>query len=168
MYNRVRRNANRLALMPIYRPLSLLNEFEDIGRKLWDSWQPGLLDLPLLPHTDMYEKDDEFIVKTELPGVSEKDIEVTFEDDVLTVKAEKKDEAEEDATKRTHERFYGQYYRSMFIPFHIESGKILASFKDGVLEVRLPKAEEAKPKRIDVKVKAESVQGGRKTRRKKS
>jgi HSP20 family protein len=99
----------------------------------------------------MYEEKDQLVVKTELPGITEKDLEVTLEGDMLTIKAEKKEAATEDATHHTRERYYGKYVRSMSLPSHVNGDKISATFDNGVLELRIPKAEEVKPRRIEVK-----------------
>ena len=125
----------------------------------------------MVPHTDLYEDRDQLVVKTELPGVNEKDLEVTLEGDVLTIKAEKKEEVTEDATHHTKERYYGKYIRSMPLPSHVNGDEISATFDNGVLELRIPKAEELKAKRIEVKAQlpeAKSRKRQRKTREKAS
>ena len=154
------------AWTPYYRPLGLLEEIDELARDFWASSQSGLLGTTLVPHTDMYEEKDRLVVKTELPGINEKDLEVTLEGDVLTIKAEKKEEVTEDATHHTRERYYGKYIRSMSLPSHVNGDEISATFDNGVLELRIPKAEEAKAKRIEVK--AQLPQGERKQRQRKS
>ncbi|MFC1970632.1 Hsp20/alpha crystallin family protein [Chloroflexota bacterium] len=154
------------AWVPFYRPMRLLDDIDELARDFWTSWQPGLIDTTLVPHTDVYEQKGQLVVKTELPGITEKDLEVTLEGDVLTIKAEKKEEVTEDATHHAKERYYGKYVRSMSLPTHVNGDKISATFDNGVLELRIPKAEEAKPKRIEVK--AQLPQGERKQRQRKS
>jgi HSP20 family protein len=139
------------AWSPFYRPLGLLDEIEEMARDFWGSWEPGFLGSTLVPHTDVYEEKGQLVVKTDLPGITEKDLEVTLEGDMLTIKAEKKEAATEDATHHTRERYYGKYVRSMSLPAHVNGDKISATFENGVLELRIPKAEEAKAKRIEVK-----------------
>jgi len=81
------------------------------------------------------------------------------------VKAEKKEEAAEDVTHHTRERYHGKYVRSMSLPFHVNGDKASATFEDGILELRFPKAEELKAKRIEVK--AQLPQGQEKKRQRK-
>jgi len=106
------------------------------------------------PAVDIAEQEDEFTVKVELPGVSKDDVKITVESNILTVRGEKKQEKE---TKKENyhrvERSYGSFQRSFTLPTAIINEKIDAAFKDGILTVRVPKAEEAKPKQIEVKVK---------------
>jgi HSP20 family protein len=106
------------------------------------------------PAVDIAEKENEYEVNVELPGVSKDDVKITVESNVLTIRGEKKQE--EKTTKngyRRIERSYGSFQRSFRLPDTINAGKIDAVYKDGVLTVTLPKAEEAKPKQIEVKVK---------------
>jgi len=106
------------------------------------------------PVVDIAERDDEYLVKVELPGVNKDDVKITLESNILTIRGEKKQEKE---TKKENyhrvERSYGSFQRSFTLPTTVKSDKIDANFKDGVLMVSLPKAEEAKPKQIEVKVK---------------
>ena len=150
---------------PLYRPLGLIDEIEELAREFWDSRQPSFFGTTLVPHTDVYEEKDQLVVKTELPGIAKKDLEVTLEGDMLTIKAEKKEEVTEDATHHTRERHYGRYVRSMSLPTHVNGDKISATFDNGVLELRIPKAEEVKAKKIEVK--AQLPQGERKQRQRK-
>jgi HSP20 family protein len=152
------------ALAPFYRPVSIMDEIEEIAREF--SGRAGFNGEALIPHTDMYEEKGELVMKTELPGVKEKDLEVTLEGDMLIIKAEKEEEVVEDAARHTQERYYGKYFRSISLPFHVDGDKISAIFENGVLELRLPKAEEVKAKKIEVK--AQLPQGEPKRRRKKS
>jgi HSP20 family protein len=151
---------------PFYRPLGLLEGIDELARDLWASWQPGLLGTTLAPHIDMYEEKGQLVVQMELPGITEKDLEVTLEDDVLTIKAEKKEEVTEDANHHTGERYYGKYIRSMSLPTHVNGDKITATLDNGVLELRIPKAEKVKAKRIEIK--AQLPQGECKQRQRKS
>ena len=103
---------------------------------------------------DMYESKDELVLRAELPGFRKEDIDISLETEMLTVKAVKKEEEmPEGARPYLDERYFGEYTRTLTLPFPVETEKILANFENGVLEVRLPKAEEAKPKHIEVKVK---------------
>ena len=106
------------------------------------------------PSTDVSESDDEIEVSVELPGMDEKDIEVSLTNDVLTIRGEKKAEKEE---KRKgyylSERSYGSFFRSIPLPPVVDTNKVTAEFNKGVLTVSLPKSAEAKAqvKRIEVK-----------------
>jgi len=145
--------------------MSLLDDIDQLARDFWSSWQPGFFGTTLVPHTDVYEEKGQLVVKTELPGITEKNLEVTLEGDMLTIKAEKKEEVTEDATHHTRERYYGKYVHSMSLPTHVNGDKVSATFDNGVLELRIPKAEEAKAKRIEVK--AQLPQSERKQRQRK-
>jgi len=153
-----------LALAPFYRPMSIMDEIDEIAKEF--SRRIGFDGNTLVHHDDMYEEKDELGVKTELPGINDKDLEVTLEDNILTIKAEKRDEAAKDATHHTKERYYGKYVRSMSLPFHVNGDKVSATFENGILELRLPKAEELKAKRIEVK--AQLPEGEPKKRHKKA
>jgi len=116
------------AWAPFYHPISLLNDIDRLARDFWPSWEPGLFDTALVPHTDVYEEKGQLVVKTELSGITEKDLEVTLEGDLLTIKVEKKEEVTEDATHHARERHYGKYVRSMSLPAHVNGEKISPQF----------------------------------------
>ena len=101
----------------------------------------------MTPTIDVSETDKEMTVEAELPGVDEKDVDVTLSDNLLTIKGEKKQEKEE-KKKDYHltERSYGSFSRSMTLPFEADPNKIKATFKDGVLRITLPKPPEVKAK----------------------
>ena len=162
----VRRNGGERALVPFYHPASLLDEMDTLARGIWDSWRPFRLDDSLVPHTGVYEEKNQLVMKTELPGIDKEDLEITLEGGRLTIKAKKKEEVTEDTTHHTRERYYGQYFRSVTLPYPVKENKINATFENGVLELRLPKAEEAKAKRIEIK--AQLPQGTPKKRQKKA
>jgi HSP20 family protein len=105
------------------------------------------------PAVDVQETDKEYIVKADLPDVRKEDVKVGIEDGVLTLEGERKQEKEEKG-KKFHrvERVYGKFVRRLALPMEVEAQKVAAEFKDGVLNVRMPKAEAAKPRAIDVKV----------------
>jgi len=105
-----------------------------------------------VPPVDIYETEQhELVIKAELPDVKREDIGVTFENNVLTLKGERKGEQQvsRDRFQRV-ERFQGTFSRSFTLPATVDAGKISATYKDGVLTVRLPQREEAKPKQITV------------------
>jgi HSP20 family protein len=105
------------------------------------------------PAVDIYEDKDNYFVKAELPGMKKEDIEVSLHDGSLSISGERKSEQKwEDAEVHRAERFFGRFQRTVALPSPVEAGKIKAQYKDGILTVTLPKAEEAKPKQIDVQV----------------
>ena len=105
-----------------------------------------------MPTVDIFETDaHEFVVKADLPDVKREDISLTFENNVLTVRGERKfsDEAKRENYHRV-ERQYGSFTRSFTVPPTVDATRIVASFKDGVLTIRMPQREEARPKQIEV------------------
>ena len=126
--------------------------FDDFRR--WPSiWGRGNESLLRMPPTDVYEEKDRVVVKAELPGMGKEDINVTLADHTLTIKGEKKfeEKTEKDNYMRV-ERRYGSFTRTFALSDKVDSTNIKAAFKDGVLEVTLPKKEEAKPKEIKVEI----------------
>jgi HSP20 family protein len=102
---------------------------------------------------DLYEKENEIVAKAELPGLSKEDIQVEVRDHLLTIRGEKRKEEEvHDEDYFYSERCYGTFGRSVELPTDVQTDKAKASFKNGILEIRLPKAEEAKKKQIQVNV----------------
>jgi len=100
---------------------------------------------------DVAESDDGYVVKASLPGIKSDDLEITFSENVLTIKAEIEEDTElEEARYHLRERHYGTFSRSIRLPSGIESDKIEADFDDGVLKLHLPKAEDVKPKKIAI------------------
>jgi HSP20 family protein len=103
------------------------------------------------PPVDLYETDDAFMVKAELPGLTKDDIHIEVHDRTLTLRGERKHEAEvKEERFHRRERAYGSFQRSFWLPTTVDANQVKASFKDGVLELRLPKHETAKPKRITI------------------
>jgi len=126
--------------------------FEESFVRPWGSW--------LTPFTretlalDMYETDDEIVVKASLPGVKPEDVDVTISGNVLTIKGETKaEEKVEKANYIRQERRYGAFSRSVTLPTDVDVDKATAEFENGVLTLTLPKAEAVKPKVIKVKTK---------------
>jgi HSP20 family protein len=123
--------------------------FRDLERNFWgldwrwEQWVPAM---------EVSETSDAYIVRVELPGVKTEDIEVTLQDDILTIKGKReRSEEHKDETVHLVERAYGEFVRSLRIPTDVKVDAVEASYKDGVLEIRLPKSEESKPRRIEVK-----------------
>jgi len=105
------------------------------------------------PAVDIYEEDKEIILKAELPGIKKNDVQIEINDGVLTLRGERKFE-KEDKKGNYHriERGYGSFHRSFTLSTTIDRDKIKAHYKNGILEVTLPKTEEAKPKSIPIEV----------------
>jgi HSP20 family protein len=135
--------------------------FDDLfGRPLWrlpveeKGWMPAL---------DVFEKEDKFVVKAELPGMKEEDINVSVVGDTLFIKGERKTETEvKDEDYYRCERSYGSFYRSIPLPSNVDANKIETSFEDRVLEVALPKSAKVKPKKIAVSAKKKATKSTRK------
>lgn len=108
----------------------------------------------LTPAIDLCETKDDIIVKAEIPGIDSKEIDISLSGDVLSIKGEKKQE-KVDKDKNFHrvERSYGSFSRSVRLPCEVEEEKITATYERGVLNVRLPKCEPSKPKKIKIDVK---------------
>jgi HSP20 family protein len=103
------------------------------------------------PAIDVIEQADAIVVKAELPGMKPEDIDIEVDDNVLTIKGERRfEEKVEDGRYYRLERSYGQFSRSLGLPQGVKADEISASFENGVLEVRVPKAEEVKPRKITV------------------
>jgi HSP20 family protein len=108
---------------------------------------------PQVPSLDMYEEKSDVVVKAEMPGMSKDDIDIVLSDSTLTLKGEKK--KEEEVKEKDYyrcERQYGSFLRSVKLPSEVKAEGVRATFKDGVLEVRLPKSEQAKKKEVRVQV----------------
>jgi HSP20 family protein len=143
-----------------WRPFRDLEEWERrfddlLGRPLgrWPVEERGWM-----PAVDVFEKQDKFVVKAELPGMKEEDIDVSVIGDTLSIKGEKKTEKEvKEEDYYRSERSYGSFYRSIPLPSNVDADKIEASFEDGVLEVALPKSAKVKPKKIAVSAKGEAT-----------
>jgi HSP20 family protein len=143
------------------RELAPFREFERVRRqmdRLWDSFLEGGLrrrseEGEWLPSLDVAETKSELVVKAEAPGMDPKDIDISLSDGVLTIKGEKRQEKEEkEADYHLIERSYGSFTRSVQLPREVQSDKISASYKNGILKITLPKSEEAKKKEIKIKV----------------
>jgi HSP20 family protein len=106
-----------------------------------------------VPAMDLVESDEHFVLRADLPGLSEEDVSIEFEDNVLTVSGERKDEHEDrkEGWYRV-ERAYGSFARSLTLPEGVDPETVQASFDKGVLEVRIPKPEERKPRKVAISV----------------
>jgi HSP20 family protein len=110
-----------------------------------------------MPAVEVTENDKEILVTAELPGMTDKDVEISFEDDVLTISGEKKEEHREERDDNRFyvwERSYGSFRRSFSLPGNVNAAQIAASFQNGILTVRLPKSEteKARGRKIPISV----------------
>jgi HSP20 family protein len=109
-----------------------------------------------MPPVDMSETADDLVLTVEVPGISDKDVSVSITGDLLSIKGERRWEQGAKETKDNTvlhvERVYGQFERMIQLPFAVQGDKVKATYRDGVLEVRLPKAEEVKPRTIKVDI----------------
>ena len=127
-------------------------EIDRLNRMFSDIWGEENLSHGWAPTVDIYTTDNhDVVIKADLPDMKREDISVTFENNVLTLKGDRKFESEttRDNYQRM-ERFYGSFSRSFTIPSTIDASRISASYKEGVLTVRLPQREEARPKQISI------------------
>jgi HSP20 family protein len=136
-------------------PFEELTTLRNRMDRLWSHMRPedetALADWS--PASDIIETKDAIVIKAELPGIEEKDVDVEIENGVLTIKGERKAEKEtEEKGFRRVERSYGTFVRAFTLPPNVEPEKITAGFANGLLEVRLPKKAEAKPRAIKVEV----------------
>ena len=140
-----------------FRQLSSLSEeidrlFENPLAALPDGTQPFLSGW--LPAVDMFQDNDNVIVKAELPGMKKEQISISLHEGVLTLSGEREaEEKHQGAETYRSERFSGRFQRTLTLPAAVNSDQAKATYKDGILTVTLPKTEEAKPKHIEVNVK---------------
>jgi HSP20 family protein len=130
----------------LWDPFASLEDIREEMNRLFDSTfrrSRRAFDSEFLAPCDIYEEKDKLVIRMDLPGLRKEDVSVTLQEGVLTVK---------DATYYTQERVSGTFTRTIELPVSVDAGKIDAHFHDGVLEIVLPKTEEAKPKQIEVKV----------------
>lgn len=126
--------------------------FSVMSSRLWPEMK-GLEGGSLSPSVDIYAEGNELILKADLPGINKEDLEVNLTENLLTISGEKKKEEKvERENYYRFERSHGSFLRRFEIPHDIDTEKITAHFKDGVLEIRLPKTEEAKSKEKKISV----------------
>lgn len=144
----------------VWRPLSEvenlqdeMNRFFDLSLGRWPARSSGLMEGVWSPSVDVFESKDDIMVKADIPGMKKQDIDISVHRDILTIKGEKKEEKEikEGGNVKT-ERFSGSFNRVLSLPSEVDAAKVKASYKDGVLEVILPRKEESKPRQIKVDV----------------
>ena len=143
--------------MERYMPIMGLNRafpgFDDLVSRLFE--EQGLNTTAAqtwVPTSDIYETEDHLKIHLDLPGMSRENLDIQLTDNnTLTIRGERKFEEVDKAKYHRVERFYGNFVRSFVLPMNVETQKIEATFKDGVLEIVLPKAESAKARKITIK-----------------
>jgi len=146
---------NMSILMPVLRNNSLMTyPVDTLFESFFDDFMlPDIFtkEKEWLPSVDISENDTEFMIRAEVPGMDKNDLNITLTDGLLTIKGEKKKESEE--RKENYHRVeshYGSFTRTLKLPGEIETDKINANYKDGVLKITVPKAEKAEAKKITV------------------
>ena len=142
-----------------WSPFVGLSNLRDEMNRLFDLSAPGFGNREdrLLgvwsPPLDVFQDKDHVFVKVELPGMKKEDIRLSLHENALTISGERKQEREiKEGDGYRSERFFGRFHRSLTLPVPVQSANVTAQYKDGILTVTLAKAEEAKPKQIEVKV----------------
>lgn len=134
---------------------SLRREMDNLWNRFFgETVLPRFVSEEWLPSVDISETKDKLLVRAELPGMDAKDINVTISGDILTIKGEKKQKKErEDEHYYCSESYSGSFQRTIRLPVNIKTDKVDATFEKGILQIALPKTEEAKKKEIEIKVK---------------
>ena len=150
---------------PVGELSSLQNDMNRLFNTFFDTTTTGNGATPRrwVPAMDLVETDDHFVLKADLPGLSEDDVHIDVEDDVLTVSGERKAEHEDKREGYVRvERSYGSFRRSLTLPEGIDADAVQATFENGVLEVRIPKPEERKPRKVAIQVgeRPAAIEGG--------
>jgi len=138
----IQRENSGLAWPTFGRLLSLQDELDQLFETPLRAWAPVL---------DVHEDKDNFVIRTELPGMRREDIDVSLHDGAVIISGERKvEEVKEGVEVHRQERYYGKFQRALTLPAPVAADKVKAQYKDGILTVTLPKVEEAKPKQITV------------------
>jgi HSP20 family protein len=151
-----------MALLPVRRRdrergslATLHDEMDDLFKDFFSDWDGPFSSRTRWPAMDVTEDENEFMVKAEVPGCKAEDIDISVHGNVLTISGEKKQEKEEKGKGYRHtERSYGTFRRDLNLASEVDSNKVEATYKDGILSIKLPKTEKTKP--VKIKVKEES------------
>jgi HSP20 family protein len=141
-----------------WEPFSGLGDIQTEMNRLFDTFfvrpgQVGIGERVGAPAMDMYETKDDLLVSLELSGVKEKEVQVSITNDILTVRGARAPQQElKDDNYHRLERWFGRFERSVALPMPVQADKVKATCRDGVLEIKLPKAEAIKPKEIKIDV----------------
>ena len=146
-----------MALLPVSRKNSsdlskLHRDMDDLFGSFFGGWPSMFSDKGLWPAIDVAESENEITLNAEVPGCKAEDIDISMQGNTLVISGEKKQKQEEKEKGYYHvERSYGSFRREFSLPSEIDASKIDASYKDGILTVKVPKSEKAKPLKIKVK-----------------
>jgi HSP20 family protein len=150
-----------MTYMTRYNPL---NDFRTLQARLLEPFfgrfhfvDDTLQNATWAPPVDVAEEHDRILVKVEVPGMEEKDLKVTFEDGLLTVTGERQFERKDERNYHRIERAYGSFTRTFSLPRSVDAAAIVANYRNGVLEIEIPKKEEAKPKQIAINVNQKQI-----------
>jgi HSP20 family protein len=139
---------------PLREMMTLREAMDQLFDDAFTRPRSGSSGVSIMPVVDLYQTDDEVVVKANLPGLKADDVQISVTSDVLTLRGEFKSESEQkEATYHILERRSGSFERSVMLPVDVQTEKAKADFEDGVLTISLPKAEAVKPKTISVKAK---------------
>jgi HSP20 family protein len=143
---------NRMSLIR-YKPVNLFDQFNTEMNRYISTMRNTAANQEhdWTPAVDILEEDDRYLLSADIPGVDREDMKITLEDGVLTIKGERKSEAEvSEQGYRRRERIHGTFVRQFNLPDTVDTANISASAKDGVLKIAIPKQEKPEPKRINV------------------
>lgn len=134
------------------RSFSAMDEFRRRMDRLFDEFErtAGTAGVAQFPRTSLYDTDDAFLVRAEVPGLGEKDIQLSVQQDVLTLSGERKAEIPTGYSVHRQERLPLRFSRSITLPSKVDASQVTASVKDGILTVKVPKAAESKPRQITI------------------
>ena len=137
---------------PLFRDAGLPTEVERLFRDVFDTTRAPATAGAFAPALDVEETEDGFTLLVELPGVAVEDVDITLEENVLTISGERSFYAgrEVDSFRRV-ERSFGRFHRAVRLPDRVAADRVEAGYRDGLLTITVPKAEEAKPRRIEVR-----------------
>jgi HSP20 family protein len=140
---------------PVETQLKFKNEFDRLFDSFFSDFYKDPADLySISPRADIEESDNDYLVTVEVPGIDKKDLKLNLEENKLTIKGEKKQSKEiKESNYICCERSYGGFERTFNLPTSIKANEISAEYKDGIIRIKLPKAEEAKRKEIEIKLK---------------
>ncbi|MGH9857245.1 MAG: Hsp20/alpha crystallin family protein [Acidobacteriota bacterium] len=138
--------------LEVYRPIrGLQRDFDELFNQFFEEKAFNGTAQTWSPTSDIFETEDHVKIHLDLPGMTKENLDIQLtENNTLTVRGERKFEKVDKAKYHRVERFYGNFMRSFVLPSNVEANKITATFKDGVLEIVLPKAESAKPRKIAI------------------
>jgi HSP20 family protein len=137
---------------PLAELARMQHDFEEMVERFFGEMHAGSGMTTFAPPVDIVDRGNEIVVRADLPGMEQKDIQIELQDGVLTIRGERKEERQQEAANyRWSERWDGTFLRAITLPTGVDPAKIQAQFRNGVLDVRIPKKQESTPKKIEVK-----------------